>query len=147
MASFTHTVPVKVGSTQLWSLVCDVPRLSGLFPFIVMEEINASGPNSWTYWRRLLIPNIASLRWREQAHITEDGELRFQAVDGDLHTFHGSWQVAADGSAAKLTLAVEYVVPDGVGPAIPAPMVNYVMSEMFKSICQRVKETAEEELG
>lgn len=147
MASFTHTVPVAVSSSLLWTLIGDPWRTAKLFPYVTVEDIAPEGPGNWVYWRHLTIPSVASLRWQEQATIIGDNQLRFKAVGGDLEIFDGTWAVDPDGDDSTLTLSIEYVIPKGVGPNLPAPMVNYVMGEMFKTICHRMKETAEEELG
>lgn len=144
MASFTHTIPVEASAEHLWTLVCAVDRVAGLFPYTQVDELISPEPDCWVFWRRLTIPNVADLRWRELAKITGEGKLGFCAIEGDLQTFAGCWLVEGDGSASTLTLALEYEIPEAVGPNMPAMMVNYVMGEIFKSICQRVKEAAEE---
>ena len=145
MPTFSHTIAVAAPPARLWSLVSDVQRVALLFPYASVEDMLTPAPQSWLFWRQLAIPKVADLRWRELARVVADGStMAFQVVEGDLTTFAGHWQVAPDGLAAALTLAVEYEIPAGVGPQMPSAVVGYVMSEIFKSICQRLKEAAEE---
>ena len=143
MASFSHTIPVSTPYAELWSLVCDVSRIAGLASYTRVEDLSTPEPNCWLFWRQLAIPNIAELRWRERARVIREGEMHFQAVEGDLGTFAGYWRVAPAGVNSSLTLEVEYVIPEGMNQKMPAFVVNYVMDEIFKSICQHVKEAAE----
>lgn len=145
MPSFNLSLPVEASSTALWSLISDVPRFAGLFPYIAVEEIQSPAPGSWSFQRRLNIPNLASLSWREENRVTGERELSFQAVEGDLQCFTGRWLVTGNGGGALLELALEYEVPEAVGTQIPDGLARYVMGELFKSICIRVKEAAEEE--
>lgn len=147
MATFTHTIPVQVSADRLWALMCDVRQVAELFPYVAVEDFSAPEDDSWLFWRQLTIPNVAQLRWREQARVTEQGEISFQAVEGDLKTFNGYWRIAPTGDASTLTLALEYAVPTEMAPKLPPAVVQYVMSEVFKSICDRVKEAAEENAG
>ena len=112
MASFSHTIPVGVSSVQLWALVRDVARVAGLFPYTNVEELTSPEPDCWLFWRQLTIPNVADLRWRERARVTGDGELHFEAVEGDLRMFAGDWRVTPNDTAAVLTLALEYEIPE-----------------------------------
>lgn len=143
MASFTHSIPVNTSAEQLWALVSDVNRVAGLFPYTTLDDFTTPEQNHWLYWRRLTIPNVADLHWREDACITNHGELAFHAVDGDLQTFTGRWAVTSDGTTPSLTLNLEYEIPQGLAPSLPGALVGYVMGEIFKSICQRIKEAAE----
>ena len=145
MASFCHTIPVGASSVQLWALVRDVARVAGLFPYTTVEELTSPEPECWFFWRQLTIPNVADLRWRERARVTGDGELHFEAVEGDLRTFAGSWRVVPNDTAAVLTLALEYEIPEEMRPKMPPMMIDFVMGEIFRTICQRVKEAAEED--
>ena len=144
MASFTLTVPVEVSANELWSLVSDIPRTAYLFTYLTVEDLTSPAPGHWQYWRQLTIPNVATLRWQELSTVISEGEMQFHAVEGDLETFRGSWQVTPDGISSWLSLTIEYIIPQGVGPNLPGPMATYVMGEIFKTICQRVKEAAEE---
>ena len=130
---------------QLWALVRDVARVAGLFPYTNVEELTSPEPDCWLFWRQLTIPNVADLRWRERARVTGDGELHFEAVEGDLRMFAGDWRVTPNDTAAVLTLALEYEIPEEMRPKMPAMMIDFVMGEIFKTICQRVKEAAEED--
>lgn len=143
MPAFSHTVLVDAPRADLWALVRDVARVAALFPYTRVDSLDAPEPGCWLFWRHLAIPNVADLRWREQARVSIEGELRFQAVEGDLETFAGSWLVAAQGEQSRLTLQVEYAIPETLAPRMPAAMVHYVMGEIFKSICKGVKEAAE----
>ncbi|MHB0937028.1 MAG: SRPBCC family protein [Armatimonadota bacterium] len=145
MPSFNISLPVDTSSTALWALISDVPRFAGLFPYIAVEDMQSPAPGSWSFLRRLDIPNLAALNWREENRVTGERELSFQAVEGDLQCFTGRWLVAGNGGGALLELALEYEVPESVGARIPAGLAQYVMNELFKSICTRVKEAAEEE--
>ncbi len=145
MPTFSQTIAVAAPSPRLWSLVSDVERVALLFPFARVEDVLTPEPNCWLFWRQLSIPRVADLRWREQARVVAEGELHFHAVEGDLTIFNGHWQVVPDGEDATLSLSVEYEIPAGVGPPMPAVVVGYVMGEIFKSICQRLKEAAEEQ--
>ena len=144
MPSFTHTIDVAASSIRLWSLVSDVQRVALLFPYARVEEVCRPNPQSWLFWRQLAIPYVAELRWREEARVIAEGEMSFQAVEGDLTTFAGHWLVAPNGADATLTLALEYEIPQGFVPNMPTVAVSYVMREIFISICQRLKDAAEE---
>lgn len=143
MASFSHTLPVDVPVATLWTLVHDVQRVAALFPYTTVEQVETPEPECWRFWRQLAIPNVAELRWHEEARVTAEGELRFTAIAGDLQTFAGRWCVAPSGSAAVLSLSLEYEIPAAVAPKMPPLLVGYVMGEIFKTICQRIKEAAE----
>lgn len=143
MPTFSHTVAVHAPFARLWSLVRDVTRLAALFPYTRVEEISSPAPDCWLFWRQLTIPSVADLRWREQSRVVADGEMAFQAIEGDLSRYAGSWRVEPDGGKTLLSLQLDYAVPDHLAPRMPAMMVDYVMSEFFKSICTRVKEAAE----
>lgn len=145
MASFFHTLSVNTSAAQLWALVCDVDRFAHLFPYMEITDVQTSTANCWSFWRTLTIPNIANLYWRELSRITDDGQLTFQATEGDLTTFAGHWQVTPQGAVSTLTLTLDYEVPESCAPNMPAALVSYVMNELFKSICQRVREVAEED--
>lgn len=145
MASFSHTLSVNTSATQLWALVSDVTRLADLFPYMEITELQTPATDCWSFWRTLTIPNIANLHWREESQITNEGQLAFQATEGDLTTFAGHWQVTPQGAVSTLTLMLDYEVPAACAPNMPAVLVSYVMNELFKSICQRVREVAEEE--
>ncbi|MHB9027065.1 MAG: type II toxin-antitoxin system RatA family toxin [Armatimonadota bacterium] len=147
MAEFSHTLAVQASSEELWTLVSDVRRVAELFPFTMVEEFCPREPEGWVFWRRLTIPNVAQLRWREASWVAGDGELRFQAVEGDLETFQGSWQVTPAGENAQLTLALEYAIPDHLSQNMPPKLVSFVMNQVFTTICGKLKETAEEEAG
>ena len=61
---------------------------------------------------------MADLSWRERSWTESEGELLFQAVEGDLRTFAGRWSVLADDSAGvRLTLNLEDRYPGGRAPA------------------------------
>jgi ribosome-associated toxin RatA of RatAB toxin-antitoxin module len=75
--------------------------------------------------------------------VAGDGVLAFRAVGGDLQTFDGRWRVTGDDTSAQLSLEIEYVIPDGIGPAVPTFVAAAVMHEVFKTICQRVQEAVE----
>ncbi len=143
MSSFSYTISVQSTFGALWALVSDVRRVAGLFPFTAVDDFHDAAPGRWLFRRRVTIPNVANLCWQELSWAEREGELRFQAVAGDLQTFTGQWLVAPDGAGMQLTLPVDYDIPAALRPRVPGAMVEYVMSEMFKSICGRVKETAE----
>ena len=145
MPSFTLSLPVGASTSALWALISDVPRFAGLFPYIALEEVQSPVPGCWSFWRRLSIPNLAPLCWREENRVTGEHELSFQAVEGDLLCFTGRWMVTGDGGGALLELALEYEVPDAIGAQVPEGLAHYVMNELFTSICRRVKEAAEQE--
>jgi len=145
LPSFNLSLPVEASSAELWALISDVPRFAGLFPYIAVEDMRAPAPGCWSFQRRLNIPNLAALCWREENRVTGEGELSFQAVEGDLQRFTGRWLVTGIGAGAVLELALEYEVPDAVGGSVPEGLVCYVMNELFKSVCNRVKEAAEQE--
>lgn len=145
VASFSHTLPVSVSVATLWTLVRDVQRIAAIFPYTTVEQMETPEPDCWRFWRQLAIPNLAELRWHEEARVTADGELRFAAIAGDLHTFSGRWCVSPAGSTAVLSLSLEYEIPAAVAPKMPPLLVGYVMGEIFKTICQRIKEAAEED--
>jgi ribosome-associated toxin RatA of RatAB toxin-antitoxin module len=144
LAQFSQTLPVQVSPDDLWALVRDVRRVAALFPFTLVEELSPREPEGWVFWRRLTIPNVAQLRWREASWEAGAGELRFQAVEGDLETYDGRWVVTPAGDYANLTLALEYVIPDTVTQKMPPMLVNYVMDQVFTTICGKLKEAAEQ---
>ena len=144
MSSFSYSLPVEADVAHLWALMRDVQRVASLFPYTSVDDFRTLAPDRWVCWRRVTIPSIADLRWREETWMDGEGTLRFTAVEGDLDTFDGRWQAAADAQGARLTLAVDYVIPEALRPRMPASMVEYVMGELLKSICRRIKEAAEE---
>ena len=144
MASLTYSIPIRTSSDKLWALVCDVRRVAQLFPFTIVDEYHSPEPCNWVFRRRVNIPNVTDLTWREHSWTEREGELHFRAVDGDLQTFNGHWQVAANDTGATLTLALEYVIPEALRPRVPSAMVDYVMGELCKTICLRMKEAVEE---
>lgn len=144
MASFSHSVAVNVHPERLWTLIRDVRWLAKLFPYITVDEMHSPEPGRWRFRRQLAIPHVADLRWCEETREVAEGQMQFRAVEGDLETFAGSWQVVPQNETALLMLAVEYDVPTHLANNLPAPMVNHVMGEIFRSICRRVKEVAEE---
>jgi len=145
LPSFNLSLPVEASTAELWALISDVPRFAGLFPYIAVEDMRAAAPGSWSFLRRLAIPTLAPLCWREENRVTGERELSFQAVEGDLRCFTGRWLVTGNGAGAVLELALEYEVPDAVGAQVPEGLARYVMNELFKSVCNRVKEAAEGE--
>ncbi len=145
MSSFTYSISVQSTFSSLWELVCDVRRVAGLFPFTAVDDFSDAEPGRWIFRRRVNIPNVANLCWQELSWAEREGELRFQAVDGDLQTFTGQWLVAPDRAGMLLTLNLEYDIPAALRPRVPGMMVDYVMGELFKTICCRMKETAEGE--
>lgn len=144
LATFNHTIPVQADAARLWALVHDVRRVAELFTFTKLEEFTELEPDCWAYWRELTIPSIAALRWREQARVTGEHELSFHVIEGELEQFDGCWRVTPDSAASKLTLELTYAIPDGVGPSVPDALAHYVINEIFKTICQRLKQVAEE---
>ncbi len=147
MARFSQILAVEATPEQLWSLVRDVRRVAELFPFTAIDEFTALDDDHWLFWRTLSIPNVADLRWREDNRAADDYTLHFAAVEGELEVFAGQWQVKTNADGAELTLALEYAIPEHLRPNIPGPMIEFVMGEIFRMICRRVKETAEEERG
>lgn len=145
MSSFTYSIAVQSTFTSLWELVRDVRRVAGLFPFIAVDDFHDAESGRSLFRRRVTIPNVANLCWRERSWAECEGALRFEAVDGDLQTFNGQWLVAPDSAGMLLTLQLEYDIPEALRPRVPGMMVDYVMSELFKTICFRMKETAEGE--
>lgn len=141
--SFRYSLPVAAPATRVWALVRDVRRVAGLFSYVTIDEFTTLAPDCWQFRRQLAIPTLTTLSWYERSEVTREGELSFRAVDGDLDTFDGAWTVAHDGDGASLTLVLTYAIPDGVGPKVPAALAKYAMEEIFKTICQRVKEEAE----
>lgn len=144
MATFSHTLPVDAPAPRLWALVRDVQRVAGLFPYTSVEEMQSPAADCWRFWRQLAIPNIAALRWREEARVLDNRTLDFHVLEGDLQTYAGQWAVVADGVTSTLLLTLEYEIPEGVAPQLPPLLAGYVMGEIFKTICQRIKDAAEE---
>jgi ribosome-associated toxin RatA of RatAB toxin-antitoxin module len=136
---------VRSSFDGLWALVRDVARVAGLFPYTQIADLRETGADTWVFTRHLQIPNISALCWQEEARVVTVGQLQFQAIAGDLQTFSGCWQVTPDAAASSLTLTLEYAIPEERVPNIPAPLVQYVVNEVFKTICLRIKEAAEEE--
>jgi hypothetical protein len=144
VASFSCVLPVRADVATLWSRIRDVRWVAGLFPYVDVEAFREIGPAIWRYRRQLRIPTLAAMTWEEEASVTDDGTLVFRAVSGDLETFDGRWEAAADGATSRLSLTIEYVIPDGLGPVVPAAVANMVMNEVFNTICRRVKDAVEE---
>jgi len=138
-------LPIEAPPAAVWALLCDAPRFAGLFPYISVDALESPEPGRWLFWRRLAVPTLASLAWREENRVTGECTLAFRAVEGDLHTFAGRWLVTAEGGDAVLHLALEYEIPAAVAAQAPAGLAGYVMNELFKSLCRRVKETVEGE--
>jgi len=145
VASFSYSVPVQSSFSVLWALVCDVRRVAGLFPFTVVDDFREVEHGRSQFRRRVTIPTMADLCWQELSWVQHEGELCVQAVEGDLQTFDGQWLVAPDGAGMRLTLKLEYDIPAEMRANAPDMMVNYAMGELFKTICSRIKEAAEEE--
>ena len=146
MPSFNLSTPVNASPAELWALISDTPRFAGLFPYIVVEDVQSPEPGRWLFWRRLTIPNLSSLSWREENRVTGDCEVTFRAVEGDLETFAGRWLVSSNGKT-ELGLELEYEIPTAVSAHVPEGLARYVMDELFKSVCRRVKEAVEGEAG
>lgn len=117
MSSFTYSITVQSSFASLWELVCDVRRVAGLFPFTTVDEVHSPEPSRWLFRRRVTIPNMANLCWQELSWAEREGELRFQAVDGDLQTFTGLWSVTSDATGVKLGLNLKYEYPRSAAPA------------------------------
>lgn len=146
MPSFNLSLPVEVPSEDLWALISDVPRFAGLFPYITTDDLEIPEPGRWLFRRQINLPNISSLVWREENYLAGNNELAFRALEGDLRIFTGRWQVIGDNGGATLDLALDYEIPDAFAGQAPDFMVRFMMDELFKSICRRVKEAAEGEL-
>ena len=145
MSHFTFSVPVNALPATLWTLVRDVRKVAGLFSFTYLEDFQTPAADCWQYWRRLNIPSLSDLRWLERTEVTGEYALSFRALAGDLTTFDGQWSVIPTGNTSTLNLRLEYEIPEDVGPPVPEALAEYVMNELFKTICRRVKEAAEEE--
>lgn len=135
--SFSFTLPVAAPAAQVWALVRDVRRVADLFSYVAIDEFTTLAPDCWQFRRTLAIPTLATLSWHERSEVEREGELRFNALDGDLETFDGSWTVTPDGAGACLTLTLDYAIPAGVGPKVPAALAKYAMDEIFKTIDRR----------
>lgn len=144
MATFSLTLPIRTSFETLWKRIQDVRWVAGLFPYVDIEEFHEPAPDRWRYWRRLAIPTLADMRWEEEATVSGEGKLDFRAIAGDLETFVGHWLVAPNGHHAQLSLNVDYAIPDGLGPVVPPVVATHVLNEVFKTICERVKEAVEE---
>jgi hypothetical protein len=143
VAAFSLTLPVQASRETLWAHIRDVRWVAGLFPYVNVEAFTETAPGRWRFQRHLSIPTLAEMRWEEEATVAGDGVLAFRAVGGDLQTFDGRWRVTGDDTSAQLSLEIEYVIPDGIGPAVPTFVAAAVMHEVFKTICQRVQEAVE----
>lgn len=143
MAVFQHTVDVQASPEALLALVGDPRRMAALFPYMTVEDISAPEPGVVLYWRRLDLPSMAELAWRERIEPVDAHTLRFRAVEGALETFAGHWSAIPNGGITALTLKIEYEVPATLAPRVPAMLVGYVMGEMFRAVVGRVKENAE----
>lgn len=144
MASFAFTTPVRASQDRLWTLVKDVRFVAGLFPFMRIDAYEETGAQACVFNREIRIPSIITLRWREETCVQDDHTVAFRAVDGDLQTFIGTWQVHEQTGKVALALALEYEVPAGLGAALPAAMIDFAMKELFRTICLKVKEAAED---
>jgi len=147
LPSFNLSLPVEASTADVWALISDMPRFAGLFPYIAVADLQSPAPGRWSFRRQLSIPNLAPLCWREEDRVTGERELSFRAVEGDLSCFTGRWLVTGNGGGAMLDLALEYEVPESISAQVPEGLARYVMSELFKAVCCRVKEAAEEEAG
>lgn len=144
VASFSCVLPVRTDVETLWARIRDVRWVAGLFPYVDVEAFHDDGPERWRYRRHLRIPTLAAMTWEEEATVAAHGTLAFRAVSGDLETFDGQWEASTDGAHARLSLTIEYIIPAGLGPAVPPAVAYAVMNEVFTSICRRVKEAVEE---
>ena len=144
MPTFTHNIAVDAPFTRVWTLVSDVERIAALFPYCRLDAMEILSPERRRFWRYLSIPNIAEVQWREATHISAPGVMQFEAVEGDLTTFAGSWCVAADGETSSISLQLTFEVPEAFAPRVPAQLASYVIGEIFKSISGRIKEAAEQ---
>ncbi len=144
MPTFAYRQSVAAAPATLFALLCDAPRVAALFPFMTVSGLEAPAPGCWRFHRRLAIPSLPALAWREEDRVDGDGLLRFHVLDGDLQTFTGCWQALPEGAGSVLVLELEYAVPPGLRPGLPEPLVHYVMQELFTTICRRIARAAEE---
>lgn len=145
MPGFSHTISISAPFARVWALVGDVERVAALFPYCQLTEMEIVAPDSRRFQRIISLPNIAELQWRELATITAPGLMSFRAEEGDLKTYYGSWSLSAAGEQSQLALELTYEVPAALATKMPAVLAGYIMGELFKSICQRIKEAAEAE--
>jgi hypothetical protein len=143
LAAFSTTLDVAAPAARVWALVSDVRRVAGLFSYMAITDFTTLAPGHWQFDRALTLPSLAPLRWREQAQVMAEGELRFTAVGGDLSRFTGLWLVAPTADGARLTLALDYDVPTTLAPGLPEIAIQYVIDQLFTSVCRHVKEAAE----
>lgn len=143
MPVFAQTFTVGTSSDNIWALLSDIPRMAGLFPYLVVTGLTNCGAARWDYWRTLNIPGMPALHWREEAMLAAPDTLSFRALEGDVKVFTGSWRITPAGDTATLTLTVEYEFPEGIGGGIPVPILVYAMGELLKTMGQRVCDVAE----
>ena len=143
MPSFAQTFTIRTSPEAVWALLSDIPRMAGLFPYLVVTELTSVGEGCWRYWRTLTIPGMPALRWREEASLGVSGTLSFRALEGDVKVFTGSWRITSNEGITGLTLTVDYEFPEGVGGGLPMPLLLYAMGELLKAMGQRVCDMAE----
>ncbi len=143
MPSFAQTFTVHTSPDAVWSLLSDIPRMAGLFPYLVVSELTSVGDGVWRYWRTLTIPGMPALRWHEEASLAAPDALSFRALAGDVKVFTGSWRIGTIDGVTALTLQVDYEFPAGIGGGLPMPLMVYAMGELLKAMGIRVCEVAQ----
>lgn len=145
MPAFSCSASVSAPPAAVWALLVDPERFAALFTYMTVDEVEAPAPDCRVFRRRLALPNLPPLWWREEDQATGDGELSFRALEGDLQVFQGCWRVTAAGDGAQLTLELDYAIPTGIGPSLPEALAAFIMNELFRAIFNRVVEAAQVE--
>jgi uncharacterized membrane protein len=143
MSSFYKKIVVNCQNDKLWQIITDIRGMADLYTFMHISDYKQE-ENIFSYTRKLDIPGLASLSWQERSVIEKPNIIRFQAIEGDLKDFTGFWQIENDGTPS-LVLNIDYNIPSGIGPNVPAFMAEAVLGQIFQKIMETIKSKAETE--
>lgn len=145
MAKGVSEVTIKAPKELVWRLLTDFNNYPHLFPRMKTCTVTKREGNL-VYCESNLKPQIM-VKQTVQHTINDLGGrpdvLRWKAVDGNFKAVEGEWSLKStkDGRCCQ----VRYTLALDAGPAIPKPMVGFVIKMMQKEIVGSIKEVAETE--
>lgn len=132
-ATFLVRAPPDVVLETLW----DVKRFRQIFPDIESLEVLAERPGSVDA-RFTVDAVLAKVRYTLRRDVDRGARsVRWQAIDGDLKSVRGSWQVeaTADPNASRVT----YTSFVDVGYAVPSGLVRDTALKKVDEMATRVR--------